>query len=157
MIATDEAEVFMGQGFQTTIDHRGVLSIYIPSTGYESVRITCILVIHLDGKKAPPLIITNGKKNNIERFSGICVLETEKVWCTQSDLRKWINLMVPLVLQGNQKGLFILDSTSTHRAKDIKIGYRRIDQIIILVGMIAYLQTLDIAINNLFKDQLRLK
>lgn len=60
----------MDQGTQTTIDQQGASSIYIPSTGYESAGVTYILAIHLDGNKAPPLIITKGKKEKIERVSG---------------------------------------------------------------------------------------
>ena len=73
------------------------------------------MAIRLNEKKAPPLIIKKGKKDNIERISGIYVLETEKAWYTQAALRKWIDLMLPLVLRGNQRGLLVWDSASTHR------------------------------------------
>ncbi|KFD68198.1 hypothetical protein M514_19680 [Trichuris suis] len=104
MIAVDETAVFVGQGFQTTVDRRGTSSIYIPSTGYESARVTCILATRLDGKKVPPLIITEGKKNEIERVSE-----------------------------------------------------RRADQVMIPAGKTAYLQTLDIGVNNPFKNNLRIE
>jgi len=131
MISMDETAAFMGQGFQTTVDQKGDSSIYIPSAGYESVRVTCILAIRLNEKKAPPLIIKKGKKDNIERISGLYVLETEKAWCTQAALMKWIDLMLPLVLRGNQGGLLVWDLASTHRAKEMKnfLIDRRIDQI----------------------------
>lgn len=159
MIAMDETAVFMGQGSQTTIHHRGATSIYIPTTGYESARVTCVLAIRLDGKKATPLIISKGKKDKIERVSGIYVLETEKAWCTQAVIRKWVDLMLPLVMRGNQRGLIVWDSASTHRAKEMKnfLAERRIDQVMIPAGMTAYLQTLDIAINKPFKDHLRME
>lgn len=112
----------------------------------------------MDGKKAPPLIITEGKKDNIERVSGLYVLETEKSWCTQALIRKWADLMLPLALQGSQKGLLVWDSASTHHAQDMKhfLAERR-DQIMIPAGMTAYLQTLDIAINKPFKDHLHME
>ena len=66
MIATDETAVYMGEGHQSTITQKGASSIYIPSTGYESARVTCILAIRLDGSKVPPLVITKGKKDTIE-------------------------------------------------------------------------------------------
>lgn len=159
MIAMDETAVFMGQGSQSTIDQRGASSIYIPSTGYESARVTCILAIRLDGSKVPPLIITKGKKDRIERVSDIFVLETEKTWSTQAALRKWIDFMLPLILRGSQRGLIVWDSASTHRAKDMKnfLAERRIDEIMIPAGMTGYLQTLDIAINKPFKDHLRME
>ena len=62
MIEIDETSLLMGQGFQTTIIQKCALSIYISSTGYDSTLVTCIWAIHLNGKKAPPLIITKGKK-----------------------------------------------------------------------------------------------
>ena len=37
------------------------IPVHISSTGCESVRVTYILGIHPNGKKAQPLIITNGK------------------------------------------------------------------------------------------------
>lgn len=156
MIAMDETAVFLGQESQTTIDRKGASSIYIPSTGYESARVTCLLAIRLDGKKTAPLLITKGKKEKIERISGIYVLETEKAWCTQTVIKKWVDLMMPLVLRGGQRGLLVWDSASTHRAKDMKafLSERRVDQIMIPAGMTGYLQSLDIAINKPFKDEL---
>ncbi|KAL7990371.1 hypothetical protein Chor_013801 [Crotalus horridus] len=104
MIAMDETTVFMGQASQTTVDERGALSIYIPSVGYESTCVTCILAICLSGTKVPSPIITKDKKDAIERVSGIYVLETEKAWCTQAVIRKWVDLMLPLALRGGQRG-----------------------------------------------------
>ncbi|XP_069816622.1 uncharacterized protein [Dendropsophus ebraccatus] len=157
MIAMDETAVFMGQAAQTTIDQRGASSVYVPSTAYESARVTCILAIRLDGTKVTPLLIAKGKKEKIERFSGIYVLETEKAWATQAAIRKWLDVMLPLVMRGNKRGMLIWDAASTHRAKTMKsfLHERRIDQIMIPAGMTAYLQTLDIAINKPFKDHLR--
>ena len=70
------------------LDQKGASSIYIPSTGYKSERVTCILAVCLDGNKVPPLVITKGTKDTIERVSDICVLQTEKAECTQEALRK---------------------------------------------------------------------
>ncbi|XP_016521799.1 uncharacterized protein LOC103130989, partial [Poecilia formosa] len=113
MIAMDETAVFMGQAAQTTIDQRGASSVYVPSTAYESARVTCILTIRLDGTKATPLLIAKGKKEKIERVSGIYVLETEKAWATQDVIRKWLDLMLPLVMRGNKRGMLIWDAAST--------------------------------------------
>ena len=42
MIAMDETVVFMGQGFQTTVDQKGASSIYIRSTGYKSENVLLV-------------------------------------------------------------------------------------------------------------------
>lgn len=49
MIVMAETAVF--RVFQIAIDQIGASTIYILSTDYESSSITCILVIHLDGKE----------------------------------------------------------------------------------------------------------
>ena len=103
MIAMDETAVYMGEGSQSTIDQKGASSIYVPSTGCESARVTCILAIRLDGSKVSPLVITKGRKDTIERVSGICVLQTEKAWSTQAIIRKWIDFTLPLILRGSQR------------------------------------------------------
>ncbi|KAL7984506.1 hypothetical protein Chor_003076 [Crotalus horridus] len=107
-------------------------------------------------QSVPSIIISKDKTDKIERVSDIYVLETEKAWCTHTVIRKWVDLMLPLVLQGGQRGLLVWGSASTHRAKDMKkfLAQRRIDQIMIPAGMAACLQTLDIAINKLPKDHL---
>ena len=126
-----EIPLYIGQGFQTTINQMGISSIYIPSTGYG--KCTCYLYFGKlsEWKESSLLIITRGEKDNIKCISSIYVPETEKAWCTQTALRKWINLMLPLVLRGNQRVLLIFDSRSAHRAKDMKnlLVYRIIDQI----------------------------
>ena len=128
--------------------------MYIPSTAYESARVSCIWAIRLDGTKIPPLIISKGKKEKIERVLGVFILETEKAWATQTVIRKWVDLMLPLVMRGGQRSLLVWDAASTHLAKDMKtfLHKRKIDQIMIPAGMTAYLQTLDIAINKPFKE-----
>ncbi|KFM75291.1 Pogo transposable element with KRAB, partial [Stegodyphus mimosarum] len=133
--------------------------IAMDETTYDSARVTCILAIRLDGKKVSPFLITKGKKDQIQRVSGIYVIESEKTWCTQAIIRKWVDFMLPPLLRGQNGGLLVRDSASTHRAKDMKhfLAERKIDQIMIPAGMTGYLQTLDIAINKPFKDHLRME
>jgi len=157
MVAMDETAVYLGESSQKTIEHTGATSIYVPSTGYESARVTCILAIRLDGTKVTPLLISTGKKDKIEKISGIYVIETAKAWATQEVIRKWIATTLPLLLRGKAKGLLVWDSASTHRAKAMKkfIAQQRIDQVMIPAGTTGYLQSLDVAINKPFKDNLR--
>lgn len=157
MIAMDETAIYMGQGNQTTIDHKGSTSVYVPSTGYESARVTCILAIRLDGTKVSPFIITKGKSEKITRKSGVYVLESAKAWSTQAVIQRWVDLILPSVLRCKKRGMLVWDSCSTHRAKNMKkfLSERCIDQIMIPGGMTAYLQSLDLVINKPFKDRLR--
>lgn len=58
----------MGLESQMTIDQTDASSIYSSSTGYKSAHVTCILAVYLMGGKAPPLIITKGKKIRLNVF-----------------------------------------------------------------------------------------
>jgi len=69
MIAVNETAMSVGQGSETTIDHIDASSTCIPSTGYESACITCILAIRLNDKKVSPFIIPKGiKKKRLNVF-----------------------------------------------------------------------------------------
>nr|KAF6374384.1 hypothetical protein mPipKuh1_009603 [Pipistrellus kuhlii] len=118
MIAMDETAVFMGQSSQTTIEQQGASLGYIPSTAY--AHVSCILAIRLDATKIPPLIISKGKKENIECVLSVFILETKKAWATHAVIRKRVNLMLLLVMQWSQRGVLVWDAASTHRAKDMK-------------------------------------
>lgn len=157
MVSMDETAVYMGENSQTTIEQRGASSIYVPSTGYESARVTCILAIRLDGTKVTPMLISKGAKDNVQNISGVYVIETSKAWATQEVIRKWIVKTLPLLLRGKARGLLVWDSASTHRAVAMKrfLGKQRIDQVMIPAGTTGYLQSLDIAVNKPFKDYLR--
>ena len=60
MITMDEAAVLLGQGAQTTIDHKASSSIYVPSSEYDSALVTYILTIRLDGKRVSAFLTTKG-------------------------------------------------------------------------------------------------
>ena len=157
VIAMDETAIYYGENTQTTIDKIGSSSIQVPSTGYESLRVTCVLAIRRNCQKLTPLIISRGRKNCITNNNNVWVLETEKAWSTQEAIRIWLDKAIPMILRGSDRGLIIWDSASTHRAKEMKIFLlkRRIDQIMIPAGTTPYLQSLDIVINKPFKDYMR--
>ena len=81
-VAMDETAVYFGENSQTTVEIRGSTSVYIPSTGYESCRLTCVLGFRLDGVKLPPMLVIKGTTNRIVFRDGILVMHAEKAWCT---------------------------------------------------------------------------
>lgn len=56
-------------------------------------------------------------------FRHVCSVN-EKAWFTHAVIRKWVDLMLPLVLRGGQRGLLVWDSASTHHTKDKKLPCR---------------------------------
>jgi transposase-like protein len=157
VVAMDETAVYYGEASQTTVDVKGRSSIYIPSTGYESCRVTCILAITRNGLKLPPLLLVKGKQEKFYTINGIDIYETEKAWATQNALRWWISRHFSRVIRGNSRGMIIWDSASTHRAISMRqyLNENNIDQIMIPSGTTGYLQSLDVSINRPFKLALR--
>ena len=157
VVCMDETAVYFGESTQTTVDFKGASSILIPSTGYESARVTCILGVRRDGTKLAPLVILKGNKEEILSKDGVLLMETNKAWSTQPVLRKWISKIMPLVSRGRNRGLIIWDSASTHRANAMKqfLSQQRIDVAMIPSGCTSYLQGLDLCINKPFKDAIR--
>jgi len=156
-VAMDETAVYFGENSQTTVEIRGSTSVYIPSTGYESCRLTCVLGFRLDGVKLPPMLVIKGTTNRIVFRDGILVMHAEKAWCTQAVLRSWIEWVLPPVIRGGSRGLLVWDSASTHRARSMSdyLSTSNVDQVMIPSGTTPYLQSLDIAVNKPFKDYVR--
>lgn len=156
-MAMDETSVYFGNQVQTTVEQRGATSIRVPSTGYDSLRVTCILSICLGGQKLPPFLVLKGSNERIEERQSVIIVYATKAWSTQSVIMKWIERTFPLVYMGSSRGLLFWDSASTHRAIAMRsfLSSRRIDQVVIPAGMTSYLQSLDIAINKPFKDSIR--
>ena len=70
--------VFLGNTDTTTVDSVGSSSVNLKSTGYESARITCILVIRLDSSKACPFIVTKGKTESTTLKDGVYIKNLAK-------------------------------------------------------------------------------
>lgn len=159
IILMDETAVYFGEDSGTTIDRRGASSIYLPSTNYESCRVTVILAIRGDGSKMKPAIIIKGKDEKLINKSGHQIISSANAWSTQGVLRKWIFSAFNPFYKGQDRGIIVWDSASTHRAKEMKtyLKRNRIDQIMIPSGTTGYLQSLDLVINKPFKDYLRIE
>jgi hypothetical protein len=89
VIAMDETAVYYGNSQQTTIEQWGMSSVRVPSTGYESAQVTCILAIRADGKKLQPCLITKGTKTTIECQEGVLLIQSENAWSTQTVIKGW--------------------------------------------------------------------
>jgi hypothetical protein len=139
---------------QTTIHVRGDTS-FIPSTGYESAQVTCLLGLRLNGNKISQLVIFKGKdgtihnhteyKPSIAKGLGLRIIlrsistKCSHLWCGDHALNNLLGLSEHA--QGAQHEC-IFDE-------------RRIDQVMITSGCTMYLHSLDIAVNRSFKGFLR--
>lgn len=146
----------LGKGVQTTVYHEGSSSINVQSSGYDSVRVTCIFKIRLDGEKLPLFMITKGKKDQIKRLSGVYIIKREKSSCTQTVIRKWIDFMLPLLLRDRSRVCWfeirpVNTSLKIWKAFFWEVYWSNYDS----GWKTGYLQKLDIVINNPFKGYLR--
>ena len=104
-----------------TADVSGHTHVVIKSTGFVSMRITALISIWADGRKAPPTIIHKGAKYSIiQTLSGpILYTMQPKAWVNASLIIKWINSIFPLVDITAGKCI-VWDSCRTHIARNVK-------------------------------------
>ena len=165
----DETPCNLEMGFNTTIDFIGKKNIEVETFGREQYRITIILSIAGDGTKLPPLVILKGQpgktiENHLKNLEyvikqNIFICCQEKGWCTNDIFTEWIKkIYIPYQANVNEKCLLIFDMASSHISNyslEILKKYD-INYIIIPSGMTPICQPLDISVNKIFKDNIKL-
>ena len=165
----DETPCYLEMGFETTIDFIGNKKIEIETAGRSHYRVTVILSIVGDGTKLPPLIILKGepgkyiettlKKLEYVKNKNMFVLCQEDGWCTTRIFQEWIkNIYIPYQNYIMEKCLLVLDMATCHVSKEALnfLDNLNISYIIIPPGMTPYCQPLDVSVNKLFKDNIKL-
>jgi hypothetical protein len=156
-ILMDETAVYFEDVRTQTVDIKGRKHVVMKSTGFASMRITAMIAVWADGRKAPPTIIQKGVQNvNIQRQSGPILYATQpKAWVNALLIIKWIDSIFPLIDTSPGKCI-VWDSCRAHIAKDVKEHCRRrnIEMIVIPGGLTPYLQAGDIGIFREFKDKI---
>ena len=154
----DETAVYLEDPRRVTINESGKRHVCLRSTGYASMRITVILTVTANGKKLKPVIIH--KKGGaggatFELKNGCFVCYNDKAWVNSELIKKWIDLVHPLVANGEGKAL-VWDSCRAHTANIVKEHLRRrgIKNIVVPGGLTPYVQAGDLGIYKSFKDQI---
>ena len=150
----DETAVYFEDNRTQTVDLVGRKHVVMKSTGFSSMRITAVMSVLADGRKASPLIIHKGKNSNtIKREYGIYSINQDRAWVNQELIISWIDLMFPFFDLSSGKCI-IMDSCRAHISDKVKkhCNKRAIKLIIIPGGLIPYLQAGDIGIFREFKD-----
>jgi hypothetical protein len=100
-ILVDETAMYFEDPRLITVDSKGNRHVVLKSTGFASMRITCVLAVTASGKKLPPLLIYKAsKQGKIEYSNGILIAKQPKAWIN-SDLFKspsYGTLVVPISL-----------------------------------------------------------
>ena len=169
VINMDETPCYLEMGFDTTIDFVANKNVEIETTGRSHYRVTVILSIVGDGTKLPPLIILKGepgkyiettlKKLDYVKNKNMFILCQPDGWCTTSIFQEWIkNIYIPYQNYIMEKCLLVLDMATSHISKEALnyLNNAGISYIIIPAGMTPYCQPLDVAVNKIFKDNIKL-
>ena len=120
-----------------------------------------ILACTASGKKLPPLMIFKRKTAIKEKLpSGVIVHNNEKGWMDNDVMDLWLNscyVKRPGGYFRQQKSLLVLDSMRAHISDITKDRIKATSSIpaVIPGGLTKLLQPLDIAVNKVFKTELR--
>lgn len=153
----DETAIYFEDARMHTVDIKGRHHVVIKSTGFASMRITAVISVWANGRKAVPLIIHKGKENNqIIRHPGPILAATQpKAWVNAELIIRWIDTMFPVIDVSPGKCI-IWDSCRAHIAARVKhhCHNRNIQLVVIPGGMTPYLQAGDIGIYRELKDHI---
>lgn len=156
-VLMDETAVYFEDARTQTVDIRGRRHVVMKSTGFSSMRITVVLSVWADGRKAPPLVIHKAKANEGIHIQKGPILYTTQLhaWVDQNLIISWIDKIFPMIDVSVGKCI-IWDSCRAHTAQKVKDHCRKrnIELIVIPGGMTPYLQAGDIGLFKIFKDQL---
>jgi hypothetical protein len=149
-ILMDETAVYLEDPRRITINESGKRHVSLRSTGFASMRITTLLAVSGNEKKLRPMIICKKARASTPSFElkgGCYICYNEKAWVNGELIKKWIDLLFPLVSMATGKTL-IWDSCRAHIAKNVKQHMKRrgIQNIVIPGGLTPYVQAGDLGI-----------
>lgn len=169
IINMDETPVFLEMGFDTTLEFTGKKNVDILTSGREHYRISIMLAVVGNGYKLPPLLIIKAEpgktvEKNLRslpfvREKNMFIYCQEDGWCTTAIFKEWIKVIFqPYEKEYGDKCILIMDKASSHISKESLsfLKENNIEFILIPAGMTPHCQPLDISVNKVFKDNVKL-
>jgi hypothetical protein len=158
-VLMDETAVYLEDPRQVSVNEKGRRHVILKSTGFASMRVTVLLSVRPNGTKLTPVIIFKKAKEtglNAERCEGCYVFYNEKAWVNQNLIKKWIDIVFPIIDQTGGRKCLIWDSCKAHTAKLVKehMIRRGILNVVIPGGLTPYVQAGDLGIYKSFKDKI---
>ncbi|GMF42610.1 unnamed protein product [Phytophthora lilii] len=152
-VLMDERAVYFEDARNQSVDLIGSRHVVVRSTGFASMRITAVLAV---SRKLPPLLIWKGKSTpTFDKIGGVYVAQQPRAWVDSNLLKRWIDLVFPMVDPSKGKHL-VWDLMRAHISKEVKAkcAAREVKMCVIPGGLTPYLQAGDIGIYKSFKDLL---
>ena len=169
IINMDETPYYLIMGIDTTLEFTGKKNVDILSSGLNPYRVSVILAVVGNGLKLPSLLILKGEPwKTIEkelrglpyvRDKSMFIYSQRDGWCTSYIFKEWIKeIFIPYEKEYCDKCLLILDKASGHISNESLsfLEQKNINFVLITAGMTPICQPLDIAVNKVFKDNVKL-
>ena len=145
-----------------------VKNVDILSSGLNRYRVSVILAVVGNGFKLSSLLILKDEpgKTIEKELRGLPYVRDKSMfifcqsdgWCTSHIFKEWIKeIFIPFEKKYADKFLLILDKASGHISKESLsfLEEKNINFVLIPAGMTPICQPLDIAVNKVFKDNVK--
>ena len=165
----DETAIFLEMDFNITIDFRGNKNIDIHTTDKENYKLTVLLIVCGDRTKLAPLIILKGepgktieinmRKLSFVKNNNMYIYCQKNSWCDNNLFIEWINeIFIKYQNSLQDKVLLIIDKDTSHVSSESSDYFKKnnIGFSLIPPGTASLLQPLDLSVNKIFKDHIRL-
>lgn len=164
----DETPLVLEPISGTTLEKIGADNVKIRTFGKTKERISFILHIFANGKKAPPILVFKGEaESTLEKKLPEVKNKQVYVVCQHNSLVdsntfvKWLQLIWfrTYLFRKVEDSLFYFDRATSHLSDEIKDSFNQNKCFFRLIppGLTSYCQPLDISINKPFKDLIKQK
>jgi len=167
----DETPLVLEPITATTLEKCGETSIRIKTFGKSKQKISCILCIFGNGKKAPPMIVFKGVpegalEKKLNKIQEVCdkkvyVVCQQNGWADSDTFVRWLKSIwfVDYPFRKVEGSILYLDRVSSHLTDDVLSLFKKNNSFYRLIppGLTGYCQPLDLSINKPFKDAIKKK
>jgi hypothetical protein len=118
----DETGVHQEVPMNTTIDEIGARNVVIKSTGFSSMRITCLISVKADESNLPPILIQKGNNagNACYRVNSIWFSFNEKSLGKRRPNKSLFRFVFPVIDADCSRRMMIWYSCKAHISKTVK-------------------------------------
>ena len=107
IVLMDETAVFFESKHPSTVDVVGAQHVVLHNTGFSSMRVTSILAVRGGGARVMPANIFKGARESASMLAGCYSFAQQNAWIGSKPPCQWIDLVVPRVTRGLERGLLI--------------------------------------------------
>ncbi|GJP29558.1 hypothetical protein CLOM_g17346 [Closterium sp. NIES-68] len=165
IVNADQTALFLEMPQERIVDHKGIKTVHVHTTGYEKERVTVMLACTATGAKLLAYIIFKRKHPlKIPVPNNVVIRAHPKGWMDERLVQDWITKVLALHVKPppgrlRPPSMLVLDYYRGHLTEGMKQTMRlfKIMPAVIPGGCISVLQPLDVCINRSFKAGVRME